>query len=94
MSFYNTRNALARGFVDPQYTKMDVEVAKFRAKFQSTLNELQDEMDKATKGKEAPEDPHKAAIHHTGFLVAFDQAKDHAIKYLLACMCVVKPKEE
>jgi len=96
MPYFEDRTAPAKSFIEPDYADArGVYVAEFRAKWQEILSALSDEMNKviAATGKDmsmGPKNAHLANIHHTGFLVAIDQAKDHAIKYVLASACTKK----
>ena len=90
MSYFDSRQKLASIFIEPHYTKVDVDVAAFRRKFQAILDDLQDDMNKLIGDKSNPVNVHLATVHHTAFLVALDHAKDHAIKYVLAAKCSIK----
>ena len=92
MSYFDTRQKLASTFIEPHYTKVDVDVAAFRSKFQAILDEIQDDMHKLIGDKSEPVNVHLATVHHTAFLVALDHATDHAIKYILAAKCPIREK--
>jgi hypothetical protein len=91
--YFEARAALARNFIEPNYADAgSVGVAELRAEWQAMLSAISDKMNAviARAGKdmeEGPVNPHLATIHHTGMLIAFDQAKDHAMKYVLASAC-------
>jgi hypothetical protein len=91
--YFETRAALACIFVEPNYADASsVDVAELRAEWQAMLSAMSDKMNAviARAGKDmqaGPVNPHLATIHHTAMLIAFDQAKDHAMKYVLASAC-------
>ena len=85
-----TRTELASKFIEPDYTTINgINPADMRGQFQTMLTELQargvDTVAKAGGDVEHPKNAHVATIHHTAFLIAMDQAKDHYIKWVLAC---------
>ena len=91
--YFEARTALAHAFIEPNYADAGtVGVAELRAEWQAMLSAISDKMNAviARAGKAAPVNPHLATIHHTGMLIAFDQAKDHAIKYVLASACTMR----
>lgn len=87
MSFFEARTKLASEFIDTPYVAVDVNVGEFRKSFQAHLDSIQAEINKLIGDREVPADAHLATIHHTAFLIAMDEAKNHAMKYILAARC-------
>jgi hypothetical protein len=95
--YFQGRTALARKFIEPNYDTINgINVAEIRGLFQNTLTTLAEAMDVVIKRAGVdlewgvPQDPQFASIHHTAFCDSMDLAKDHLIKYVLACAATKK----
>lgn len=90
-----SRHELAIRFIEPNYQNIKgLNASDVRIAFQYVTNVLQllSEKTVANAGgdTENPVNGHLANIHHTGFLTHMDQAKDHLMKHMLACVATME----
>lgn len=90
--YFVQRAKLTNMFIEPNYETIGtVGVVQIRREWQSTLDALWDKACTILENNgfdletSEPNNPHLATIHHTGFLDALDKAKDHYMKFILAC---------
>lgn len=92
-----SRGTLARGFVEPGYKRVPLNVRELRNLFAEFLKISQTYGEVAIKragsNAEEPRNPHLANIWHTQMLVHLDQAKDAFIKWILASAGEREPRE-
>ena len=84
------RRVLTERFIEPNYDQVEgVNVGELRDAFQYISNALFNHAAGIAQNTgadiEKPNNPHRASIQHTTFLVSMDQAKDAYIKWVLAC---------